>query len=104
MDAVVLVRWLDNAPALPWALLVKSLFSRHGQLDLGADRIHQDFGRSIARVDFAFHDDDLTDGQFFAVLFPGAREKHQLDIALDVFDGGKPHRLAGLGHIRADDG
>ena len=73
-------------------------------LDLRPNLIHQNLRRRIAGIHFAFDDNDLPDGQLVARFLPGLREEHKLDIALNIFDGDKAHRLVGLGRVRTDRG
>ena len=70
---------------------------RFEDFDLGPNRIHQNFRRRTASIHFAFDDDDLPDGHLLAVFVPGLGEEHEIDVALNIFDVGETHRLAGLG-------
>ncbi len=66
--------------------------------------VHQDLGRAAVGVHLAFDDDDLANRQKARKLAPRSREQHQVDNALNVFDGDEAHRLAGLGLVWADVG
>ena len=81
-----------------WTRLFIQCFSH---FDFSSNRIDQNFRWRTARIRFAFDDDDLPDAQLLAIFFPGAREQHQLNVALNILDGDEAHGLVGLGHIWA---